>query len=187
MSDWQVIMIEGHDRAVRAFVTGFLADRRLASTAVVFGDDVGLERESVHERLRALLKGGHHAVLVPDDVASALADALARGGGAVGMRIADRHPLTGASFRFSVEVYSREVATQIRLALRALPPGVRFEQQSEHEEEHADAKGVELYAPEHHYAYRASGTLVGPVAGVLDVRRGLGEIEAVTLAPLHLS
>src|SRR6185503_8766528 len=73
MNEWQVIVIEGHERDVRAFVAGFLADRKADPTQVVFGDDVGLEPESLGARLRALLRGGHHAVLAPPEPASALA------------------------------------------------------------------------------------------------------------------
>ena len=92
MGNWHVIVVEGSERDLRAFVSGFLADRGADPTRVVFGDDVGLESESLHERLRALLRGGHHALIVPDDLATALGDALVRGGTALGLRIADRHP-----------------------------------------------------------------------------------------------
>jgi hypothetical protein len=187
MSNWHVIVVEGHERDLRGFVSGFLADRGADPTRVVFGDDVGLERESLHERLRALLRGGHHALLVPDDLAAALADAIERGGRTLGLRIADRHPVTTASFAFAAEVYARDVAAQIRAIVRALPAGVHFTQHSEHEEEHAESKGVELYAPTHHYAYRTNGVLAGPLGEVAAVRRRLADIEAVRLEPLHLA
>jgi hypothetical protein len=187
MADWHVIAIEGRERDLRAFVSGFLADRGADPARVVFGDDVGLEHESLHERLRALLRGGHHALLVADDLATALGDALVRGGTALGLRIADRHPIATASFAVAADVYARDVATQIRAVVRALPAGVHLTQHSEHEEEHAENRGVELYAPAHHYAYRVRGTLAGPVDGVLAVRRQLGDIEAVRLEPLHLA
>jgi hypothetical protein len=187
MSDWHVIVVEGRERDVRAFVSGFLADRRADATAVVFGDDVGLEHESLHERLRALLKGGHHAVLAPDDLAGPLVDAFARGGGTLGLRVVDRHPVASASFAFAAEVFSRDVATDIRAVNRGLPAGVHFTQHSEQEEEHAETHGVDLYAPVHRYAYRVHGTIAGPLAGILDIRRRLGDIEAVGIEPLHLA
>jgi hypothetical protein len=187
MSDWHVIVVEGHERDLRAFVTGFLADRPAEGTMVVLGDDVGLEHESVHERLRALLKGGHHAVLVPHDVAAPLIEALWHVGSGVGLRVADRHPVADASFAVAAEVFSREVATDLRAVLGDLPAGVHFTQHSEHEEDHAEEQGVDLYAPVHRYAYRMRGTIAGPLAAILAVRRRLGDIEAARIEPLRLA
>ena len=186
MNEWHVIVIAGPERDVRAFVAGFLADRAADPAQVLFGDDIGLEPASLGERLRALLQGGHHAVLAPSELASALADAVARGGGALGLKVADRHPVAGATFGLEAEVFSREVSATIRAALRVLPDGVRFTQHSEQEQEHAEDKGVELYAPAHHYVYRVRGRLAGPLEGILTVRRSLADIEAVRLTPLHL-
>ncbi len=95
--------------------------------------------------------------------------------------------MTSASFAFSADVYARDVAGTIRGIVRALPPGVRATQHSEDETEHAEHKGVELYAPAHQYEYRVRATLGCPLAEVLAVRRRLADIEAVRLEPLHLA
>ena len=186
MSEWHAIVVEGGEREVRGFVVGFLADRQVDPASAVLGDDVGLERESLVEQLRALMKGGHHAILVPHDLAAPLIEALWRVGADVGLRVADRHPIAGARFDVQAEVYSREVSAALRAALRALPDGVHFEQHAEHEEEHAEHKGVELYASVHDYTYGVKARVAGPLAGVLEVRRRLGAIEAATLSSLHL-
>lgn len=186
MSDWHAIVVEGGERELRGFVAGFLADRQTDPSRVVLGDDAGLEHESLVERLRALLRGGHHAVLVPEDLAAPLVEAFARAGGDLGLRVADRHPIAGARFDCEAEVYSREVSSAIRAALQALPDGVHFEQHGEDEETHAEYEGVEIYAPVHDYTYRVTARVAGPLAGVLAVRRRLEAIEAVTLSSLHL-
>jgi len=186
MSEWHAIVVEGHKDAVRAFVAGFLADRGLDSSAVMLGDDVGLEHESLGERLRALLRGGHHVVLAPAPLADPLVDAIARAAGELGLRVAERRPIRQASFAYTAEVFSREVAGAIRAAVGALPAGVRFESHAEHEEARTEHAGVELYAPVHDYVYRTNARAVGPLDGVLAVRDRLHEIEAVTTTPLHL-
>jgi len=186
VSDWHVIVVEGGKGAVRDVVAAVLADRRPDPASVVFGDDVGLEHESLVERLRALVKGGHHALLVPHDLAAPVVEALSRVGGDVGLRVADRHPIAGASFDVEVEVYSREVATAIRAALQAPADGVHVEQHTEREEVCPDHEGVELYAPVHDYTYRVGARVAGALGGVLAVRRQLGAIEAVRMSPLHL-
>ena len=183
MGNWHVIVIDGPERELRAFVAGFLADRKADPSALVLGDDVGLEKGSLGDRMRALLHGGHHALLVPEVLATALGDALAQGGPAVGLRVAERRPVTQASFDMRAEVYSRDVSAQLRGALRGAP----MSQHSESEEAHDGAEGVELYAPAHAYTYRVQATVNGPVGDVLAVRGDLADIEAATLGPLHLA
>ncbi len=186
MSDWHAIVVEGGEREIRGFLTGFLADRHMDPGCAVLGDDVGLEHESLSERLRALLKGGQHALLVPHEVAAPLVEALWRAGASLGLRVADRHPVGGARFDAEARVFSREVSGQIRAALQLLPDGVRLERHEEQETEEADHKGVDLYAPVHDYTYRMAARVAGALGGVLEVRRRLGDIEAVTLSSLQL-
>ena len=186
MSEWHAIVVEGGEAQVRGFVAGFLAERKVDPASVVLGNDVGLAPESLVERLRALLKGGHHALLVPHDLAAPMVEALWRVGADVGLRVADRHPIAGARFDLHAEVFSREVSTAIRAALHDLPDGVHFEQHTEHETEHVEHKGVELYAPVHDYTYGVKARVAGPLKGVLEVRRRLEAIEAVTVAALNL-
>jgi hypothetical protein len=182
MGNWNVIAVDGPERELRAFVAGFLADRKAEQSAVVLGDDVGLETGSLGDRMRALLDGGQHAVLVPDELAPALGDALAQGGPTVGLRVAERRAVSRASFGVNAEVYSRDVAAQLRAALRGAP----MSQHSESEEAHAEDRGVELYAPVHSYVYRVRATVNGPVGDVLAVRRLLADVEAAALESLHL-
>jgi hypothetical protein len=184
MSMWQVVVVEGSARDLRGFVAGFVAERRLDPESVVLGDDVGLERGSLGERLRALLHGGHHAVLAPQEVATPLEEAIARCDTGIVLRVVDRHPVTTATFAFAAEVFAREVSSAIRAALRDLPDGVRFAEHSEHEEAHAENKGVELYSPVHEYIYRVRGVVTGLPAGVTA---GAWRIEAVRLEALHLA
>ena len=186
MNDWHMIVIEGRERDVRAFVSGCLADRQADPSRVVFGEDVGLEPESLGARLRALLQGGHHVALTTAELATTIADAIDRAGGGLGLRVIDRHPVASASFGLEAEAFSRDVTAAIRAALRALPDGVRLAQHSEQESEHSEDKGVELYAPAHHYTYRVQARLTGPVEGALAVRHRLADIEAVCLTPLRL-
>ena len=124
---------------------------------------------------------------MPHDLAAPLVEALGHVGSRVGLRVADRHPVADASFAFAASVFSRKVATDIRAVVRDLPPGVQVTQDSEDEEEHDEEQGINLYAPVHRYAYRVRGTIGGPLGDILDIRRRLGEIEAVRIEPLHLT
>ena len=186
MSEWNAIVVEGGERELRAFVSGFVADRGLDPSCVVFGDDVGLEHDGLAEKLRALLRGGHHVVLVPHDLAAPLLDALWRVGPGIGLRVADRGPVHEASVRFAAEVFARDVAAAIRKTLADRPPEVRFAEHAEEEHAEAGHKGVELYAPVHEYTYRVRGKAVGPLGAILRLRRALGDIEAVDVGAVQV-
>ena len=187
MGEWHTILIDGDERAMRGFVSGFVGDRGIDPTHVLLAEDVGVYPESLGERLLQLVTGGrHHLVLVVEEHSAALARALEQAGAAAGLRLTERHRVVAARFTFAIEAFSREVAERVRGALRPLPDGVTFETHDEQEEEHSDAKGVELYAPEHAYAYRAHGRVRGGVDGVVALRRALAEIEAVRLEGLEL-
>jgi len=188
MSAWHEVLLDGSDAAARAFVAGFAAGHGEPESRVVFGDDVDLEPASLGARLRDLLHAGTHLVaFAPADVAAALATGLVRHGATVGLRLGGRRAVVSARFEFTVETYNREQARSARQAfLESVPPGVAIEDLVENEEAHPEAHGVELYAPLHQYAYRATGKVTGTLPGVLEVRRRSAAIECVELGSLHV-
>lgn len=186
MSTWQAVVVEGQERTLRAFVAGFAGDRGVDPASVVLGDDVDLEIGSIGEWLLELVARGHHVVLAPEPLGAALAEAIEHTGGDVGLRVERAHNIESASFGLRVETFSREVFSAVRAALDKLPRGVLVDDRQEQEESTGEPHGVELYAPLHEYTYRASGRVTGPVAGVLEVRHRLEEIDAASLESLHL-
>jgi hypothetical protein len=187
MSTWTAVVVDGRERELRAFIAGFTGDRGVDPASVVLGDDVGLEAGSIGEWLLDLIGKGHHVVLAPAVLADTLADAIEERGDDVGLRVERSHAVESATFVFRVETFSRDVAAAVRAALDTLPVGVRVEDREESEQSTGKGKGVELYAPLHGYAYTLSGRVTGPLAGVLEVGRRLGEIEAASLEALHVS
>jgi len=170
MANWHELIIEGGEKVVRAFVTGFRAGRGETAEGV-FGADVEIEPESIGERLKALFSAGsHHAFFAPASFATLLAAALSAEGAKVGLRMERERVIDSAAFSFRVEVYSRELAREFRsILVDPLPAGVRVEELSESEETHPDAIGPEPFAPLHAYIYRASGRIVGAFEGVMQV------------------
>ena len=186
MSEWQELVIEGKEEAVRAFVTGFLAGRGSAGD-VLFGADCALESASLGERLRGLLGLGAHTVLfAPAPLADALAAPLAAAGDASGLRLVRRCAVASASFALRVEVFSRAQARDIRTALLdGLPEGVVADGLAESEETHPEAHGPEPFAPLHEYVYRAAARITGVLPAVVEVRRR-AERDFVEAGPLHV-
>jgi hypothetical protein len=186
MSTWQAVVVEGQERDLRAFVAGVTGDRGVDPASIVLGDDVGLEVGSIGEWLLELIGQGHHVVLAPAALGATLVDAIEQTGEEVGLRVESVHGIDSASFVVRIETFSREVSADVRTALDALPAGVRLEDRQEQEDSTGEPHRVELYAPVHEYSYRMSGRVTGPLGGVLEVRRRLGEIEAVSLESLHV-
>ena len=189
MSPWHALVVEGPAHAARGFVAGFVAAGG-GKGGAIFGSDVDLEEqhESLGARLRALFRAGTHEVLlVPAELAAPLADGLRANGEDAGLRLAGSHVVVRASVGFRVEVFSRELAQEIRQdLLTVLPEGVRLEGLAEKEEIEPDARGPELYAPLHAYTFRASGRFAGTLPGVLEMHRRAQTREFVTVGQVHL-
>jgi len=184
MAERDVIIVDGPDETVRAFVAGFLAGREADAGAVVYGSHLSLEHASLGERLRALLPGGRHEALLLADagLAPALVSALEAHGG---LRVAEHVRLGAASFTFAAETPSREAAARIHGLIGHPPPGVMLVDQ-EREEVDPEAHGVDLYAPAHEYVFRARGRITGALDGVVAIHRQLRDTDFVTVEPIHL-
>jgi hypothetical protein len=187
VSVWHVITVVGAEKALRAFVAGFLAGRQMRGP-VLFGHDLGVGAASLSERVHDLFAAGsHYILLAPESAAIPVAAALRKRGGDADLRVESLATVLSAMMPFSAEVFSEELAVQVRSALReSLPPGVTVERFSDTEKREPDASGAALYAPEHSFTYRASGRLVGALPGVLEMRRRALDLEFVTVESITL-
>ena len=187
MSAWQQLVIEGPAHEAHGFVAGVLADAGAAPESAEWAEALGLEHVSMRERVAAILGHGHHEVFLPDPLADAVATALARGGATAGLSLTRRLLVVRAHFGFHAETPSREARQRIRAALvEALPPGAALEELHEDEHEDPSARGVELYAPAHEYAYRASGRITGDPGAVFAVWRRARGTDFVHLDALEV-
>ena len=187
MEYWHELIVEGTEKTLRAFVVGFRAG--LGTTVPgVFGSDIEIEPESVGERLRALFTAGsHHAYFAPRSLAMSLAGAVAAEGATIGLRLEGESALDSAAFAFRIEVYSRELAREVRgVLVDALPAGVSVDNLSQHEETHPEAIGPEPFAPLHAYIYRVSGRIDGAFEGVLRLWQRAREWEFADIGSLSL-
>jgi hypothetical protein len=184
MADRDVIIVDGPDDTVRAFVAGFLAGRGADPGAVVYGNTLPLEHASLGERLRALLPDGRHETLLLADagLSRALVSSLRAAGG---LRVVEHARLGAASFTFAAETPSREAAARIHALISHPPPGVMLVDE-EREEIDPEGHGVELYAPVHEYTFRARGRFTGALDGVVAIHRQLRDTDFVTVEPIHL-
>jgi hypothetical protein len=187
MSVWYEIVVTGTEDAVRRFVAA--SERALGGReAAVFGHDLDLEASPISQRLRGLFAGGSRHVLF---AASGLAERIIAGlrdrGPEVELGLESVAEIVRARLPFTAEAFSREVADAIRQELlESLPPGVERRDLHESEEQDASARGAELYTPEHAYVYRAAGNFVGPLPGIIEMRRRARNLRFVKVKALEL-
>jgi hypothetical protein len=185
MADWHELVIQGADETLRGFILGF-ATGRPEVAPVVLGADLALETVSIGERLKALFAAGsHHLVFTPVPFATSLADAIASRGAEVGLRLERRRHVTAVSFSFRADVFSADVAREVRtLLVDSLPAGTRVDEFSERTESHPEARGPEPFAPLHSFAYHASGRVIGAFDAVIDVWKRARERETIDTGSL---
>ena len=187
MGVWHEVVVKGPERVVRALVAG-LEEGAGEHGQCVLAADLEMAGETVSGRLRTFLASADHVVvLAHPPFAERLVGVVSRRGGELGVKLEERLEVVSASFHFKAATVSEGVADEIRQAmLHALPDGVRVRDLDEATDRHPDARGTELYAPDHPFTYRASGTVEGPFPGVAEVHRRGVALEFVEVGPISL-
>ncbi|MGE5236915.1 MAG: hypothetical protein ACM3O7_11255 [Acidobacteriota bacterium] len=187
MGVWYEIIVEGPQDAVRGFIAGFESGRGERQT-LVFGRDLPLAPGSFQERLAGLFASVRHTMLFgPELAVTDLARALRERGAEAGLEVSATRRLTRARFAFRAEVFSRDVVARIRTEMFAgLPEGVALVDVDEHEQVDAQARGQELYSPEHAFVYRLSASCQGPFPGVVEMHRRARGLEFVEPEEIYI-
>ncbi len=172
MSVWYEIIVGGSEEALRGLVAGCEATLGGKEVAI-FGHDLDLEASRFSQRLLELFAAGsHHLVFATSRLAEDLVGALRGRGLEAGLSLESVQEVVRVRMPFSAEAFSKEIAEGIRQKLlMGLPPGVEGENIEESEDQDAGARGTELYTPEHEYVYRVAGTFLGPLPGIIEMRR----------------
>jgi hypothetical protein len=140
------------------------------SDAVIRGTELELEPAALSDRVRALVGARTHQILFAPPAAIQELDAAVRRDPEI--RREGLREITSAAFDFKVAAFSEAVRDDIRGFLcSSLPEGVRLTGFQEKEERDPEAKGVELFAPAHEFAWQAEGTIEGDPAAVVDLQR----------------
>ena len=187
MSAWHKLAVKGSENVVRAFLAGLecgLGHRG----EFVLAADLEMEGESLGGRIRAYFESLDHVlVFARPEFAERAVEALSSRGGELELEVEGRFLVESASFSFTVETFSPEAARSIKQAmLTALPEDVSAVDVDEKEERDPEARGSELYAPEHEFSYRLKGVIRGAFAGVLEVHRRALETDLVAAGRISI-
>lgn len=163
------------------FVRGWLRSRGDMSEVMNLEREE-IERESFKELLEEFAHPGEEIlhILVPENARPAVLEALA----ALekeGFPAAEKtwRPHAKASALFSLEIFNRDAGEKAKLLLEKPDEGIRVEfKKNIRETVREDAEGVELYAPEHSYELKGSGSFGGEIAPALALVRELRTLGA---------
>jgi len=189
MQVYRELILEGSLPEVKAYLIGFARGRewpweiRLCEEEEIDSESLG---HKLLERLR--LEKQITGIVAPESQAQQLVAASAReeAGAPAGFRVRSDRLIREATCPYHFEVYNREHAAELRQLLETPLPGIACQPEKLEEIEDPQAKGVELYAPEHDYTMRGKGRLCGAVADVITVRRRMGAIPRVVVGSIQL-
>ncbi len=180
---WELFVVKGDKAIVRGFVHGFVwgaGDPR----GVFCEAELPLERESL---ARFLKLGPHQRLLVRGALAGQLAQAIENAHEELELKLVERRRVQKLSFEAQARVFSQEQAAEIRqLFFETIPSSVAVADVKEEETRDVSAKGAELYAPVHHYEYRASCTFSGPPEDILALHHKLFGRDFIEVGDIHV-
>lgn len=180
---WELFLVKGDKEIVRGFVHGFVWGA--GDPQGVFCEaELDLERESLASFLKL---GPHQRLLVRAELADRLAEAMAKAHSELRLELKERRAIAELSFAARARVFSSELAEEIKRRFFAEPPpGVRVTQKEEQQAKDNTARGTELYAPVHHFEYRALASFTGPVEAILPFHRELAALDFVEVEPVRI-
>lgn len=95
--------------------------------------------------------------------------------------------IESASFEFNFECYAKKYGDEIKSILKSLPKSVKLIDYAPREEVHKEAKGTELYAPDHEYSFKGKGKLVGDIETIIAFNKKFDEHPLIDVSAISLN
>ncbi|MGQ9844124.1 MAG: hypothetical protein ACUVRK_11255 [Spirochaetota bacterium] len=94
--------------------------------------------------------------------------------------------IESASFEFNFEAYAKKYGDEIKKILKSLPKSVKLVDYTPKEEVHKDAKGTEIYSPDHEYSFKGKGKLVGDIETIIEYNKKFDEHPLIDVTAITL-
>ncbi|MGB4549457.1 MAG: hypothetical protein WBI10_11115 [Syntrophales bacterium] len=181
------VVVEGSFDLIKGFVLGFLQGRRIEGEAVFSAERHIRRSEGVIQLLRQLTRRGNKSsIIIGRGVGRLLREALERIGDDLDLKVLSVREIKSAHFDFEFRTYAKKAGESLEETFRKLPPGVTLEGFDLKEDVHPEAKGVEAYAPLHHYEIRGKGRVAGDAKAVIDFYDRIEHNELIKLGDIRL-
>ncbi|MCF7804794.1 MAG: hypothetical protein K9N46_04395 [Candidatus Marinimicrobia bacterium] len=96
------------------------------------------------------------------------------------------HEIAGLTFGFSMQIYSEKFGEQALDIIQERDESIELSDYESEEIINEGAEGTEMYAPEHDYVLKGSGTAAGPFGKILSFYYRLQQIEQVDLEMMQI-
>jgi len=189
------IVLEGHYNAIYGLLNGFLLGKNRDWT-FHFSKKAGIKTETLSEIIVdwISLKNKIHHVILEDSFYKELKKSVEKTNKSrkeksefVNLKyLKSAKLIKKAHLNFKAITYGRQHAAEMKFLLKNIPAGIVLQNYKPVEKVVKDVKGVELYAPEHEYTFEASGTLVGNIGTMIDLKQKLDDYPLIEADKIHL-
>jgi hypothetical protein len=181
------VVIEGSFDLIKGFVLGFLQGKGIEGEAVFSAERHIKQSEGIGQLLRQLTRrGDKSSIIIGEGVGRLLQEALARIGDDLDLEVLSVREIKAAHFDFDFRTYAKKAGEGLKEIFQNLPAGVTLEGFELQEDVRPEAKGVEAYAPLHHYEIRGKGRVTGDAKAVIDFYDRIEHNELIELDEIRL-
>jgi len=189
LKSYYEVDVEGSFDLIKGFVLGFIEGRQIEGEAI-FGAEHHVENEEKFGQLLRLMgiKGKTVRVIICCKLHDLLEEALRKRKNEIQIEIKNVRKIAGASFEFQYKAFAETFGKELKETFGNLPEGLTMEPGYEPKEIlNPDAKGVEAYAPLHHYELKAKGRITGPIREIIDFYGQAEHNQLVELGPIKIT
>ncbi|HVO84911.1 MAG TPA: hypothetical protein VMU60_10855 [Syntrophobacteria bacterium] len=163
------LVVEGHFDLIKGFVLGFLEGKGIGQS-VMFAREHHIKGDRDLKHVLRVLAGKEDQarLLVDEGVCQSLRESLANVREALPLRLVSTREISAAHAGFSYEAYAKEMGDELKALFVNLPEGVAVADYEPEEKVEPEGKGIEAYAPLHHYQIKAKGRIAGAVGPLID-------------------
>lgn len=189
LGSYYEVDVEGSFDLIKGFVLGFIEGRQIEGEAI-FGEEHHVANEEKFGQLLRLLgvKGKTVRVIISCALNDLLEEALEKRKDEISIKIKNVRGVADAAFTFEYKAFAESFGKELKETFGNLPQGLTMEPGYEPKEKrNPEAKGVEAYAPLHHYEIRAKGRISGPIREVIAFYGQVEHNKLVELGPIEIT
>ena len=179
-STFYEVVFQGKPKVVRAFLSGLTLGSCDGAT-IYYSFLDGVHHEGKAERLAEMvgIRGVDCHVIVETEVSDLLKKLAKKIVAETGLKISSHRKIRGASLSFEYHAYARKYDDEILALIKKLPSEMNVRGFQHDVKVDPKARGVEAYAPAHHFEACGKGAITGPVDRVIELKKKFAEYPLV--------
>ena len=174
------VVFRGKPKVVRAFLSGLVLGSCDGAT-VYYSFLDGVHHEGKAEKLAEMvgIRGTDCHVIVDIEVSALLKKLAKKIAAETGLAINSHRKIRGASLSFEYHAYARQYDEEIITMIKKLPSELNTRGFKHQEKVNPKARGVEAYAPAHHFEACGEGAITGPINLVIELKKSFADYPLI--------